>query len=45
MGPILEFLVPDLDAAKEELLAKGCQVFVCEGKEAADICGTPPVSS
>ena len=32
MGPILEFLVPDLDAAKEELLAKGCQVVVWEGK-------------
>jgi len=32
MGPILEFLVPDLDAAKEELLAKGCPVVVWEGK-------------
>jgi hypothetical protein len=32
MGPILEFLVPDLDAAKEELLAKGCQVVVWEEK-------------
>lgn len=31
-GPILEFMVPDLDKAKEELLAAGCKVMRWEGK-------------
>lgn len=33
LGPILEFLVPDLEAAREELLSKGCEVVKWEGKE------------
>lgn len=32
MGPIMEFLVPDLEEAKEVLLATGCQVVRWEGK-------------
>ncbi len=32
LGPILEFLVPDLEAAREELLRKGCEVIQWEGK-------------
>lgn len=32
LGPIMEFLVPDLEKAKQELLAAGCQVLRWEGK-------------
>jgi catechol 2,3-dioxygenase-like lactoylglutathione lyase family enzyme len=32
MGPILEFLVPDLGVAKDELFTKGCHIVVWEGK-------------
>ncbi|OGC91898.1 MAG: hypothetical protein A2142_01570 [candidate division Zixibacteria bacterium RBG_16_48_11] len=32
MGPIMEFYVPDLEKAKTELLAAGCQVLRWEGK-------------
>lgn len=32
LGPILEFLVPDVEAAKEELLAHGCEIVMWEGK-------------
>jgi len=32
MGPILEFLVPDQEAAKKELIELGCSVVVWEGK-------------
>lgn len=31
LGPILEFLIPDLESAKKELIAKGCEVVVWEG--------------
>jgi len=32
LGPILEFLVPDVEAARRELLEKGCKVIVWEGQ-------------
>jgi predicted enzyme related to lactoylglutathione lyase len=32
MGPILEFVVSDIEAAKEKLLQAGCQVVRWEGK-------------
>ncbi|MFQ5838094.1 MAG: VOC family protein [Thermoplasmata archaeon] len=32
LGPILEFLVPDAEAAREELLKAGCQVVRWDGK-------------
>lgn len=32
LGPILEFLVPDVEVAKEELLGAGCEVVIWEGK-------------
>ncbi len=32
MGPIMEFLVEDVEAAKEELLRAGCQVVRWEGR-------------
>ncbi len=32
MGPIMEFLVPDLHAAREELLGAGCETVLWEGK-------------
>jgi len=32
LGPIMEYIVPDLQAAKEELLTKGCQVVSWGGK-------------
>ena len=32
MGPIMEFLVPDAEAAKEELLKAGCKIVQWEGK-------------
>jgi predicted enzyme related to lactoylglutathione lyase len=31
-GFVYEFFVPDLEAAKEELVAKGCKVVTWEGK-------------
>ena len=31
LGPIMEFLVPDVEKAKEELLHSGCQVVRWEG--------------
>lgn len=31
-GFVYEFFVPDLEAAREELVAKGCEVVVWEGK-------------
>ncbi len=32
MGPIMEYVVENLDAAKEELLRNGCQVIRWDGK-------------
>lgn len=32
LGPIMDFLVPDVEAAKEELLKAGCQIVRWEGK-------------
>lgn len=32
LGPVFEFLVPDLEKAREELLEKGCEVVRWEGK-------------
>lgn len=32
LGPILEFLVPDIEAAREELLEAGCEVVTWEGR-------------
>jgi catechol 2,3-dioxygenase-like lactoylglutathione lyase family enzyme len=32
LGPILEFLVPDVEAARDELLGAGCEVVSWEGK-------------
>ncbi len=31
-GFVYEYLVPDIEAAREELVAKGCEVVVWEGK-------------
>jgi catechol 2,3-dioxygenase-like lactoylglutathione lyase family enzyme len=31
-GPIMEFLVPDIEKAREELIAAGCTVVRWEGK-------------
>jgi catechol 2,3-dioxygenase-like lactoylglutathione lyase family enzyme len=31
MGPIMEFLVPDVEIAKEELLEMGCEIVRWEG--------------
>lgn len=31
LGPIMEFLVPDVEVAKEELLQMGCEVVCWEG--------------
>ena len=31
-GFVFEFFVPDLEAAREELVAKGCEVVLWEGK-------------
>ena len=36
LGPIMEFLVPDVEKAKEELLQAGCEVVRWEG--AGDSC-------
>ena len=33
MGPIFEFLVPDVEVAKEQLLKVGCKIVRWEGKE------------
>ncbi len=33
LGPILEFLVPDLETAREELLNQGCEVIKWEGRD------------
>ena len=32
LGPILEFLVPDVEAARQELVAAGCEVVRWEGR-------------
>lgn len=32
VGFVYEYLVPDLEVAREELLARGCQVVVWEGR-------------
>jgi len=32
LGPIMEFLVPDVEAAKQELLEAGCRIVLWEGK-------------
>jgi catechol 2,3-dioxygenase-like lactoylglutathione lyase family enzyme len=32
LGPIMEFIVPDLEAAKAELVKQGCQVMRWGGK-------------
>ncbi|MFQ6008502.1 MAG: VOC family protein [Candidatus Zixiibacteriota bacterium] len=32
LGPIMEFLVPNVEAAKEELLKEGCEIVRWEGK-------------
>ncbi len=32
LGPIMEFIVPDLEKAKTELLKQGCQVLRWQGK-------------
>ena len=31
LGPVMEFLVPDVEVAKEELLQVGCEVVCWEG--------------
>lgn len=32
LGPIMEFLVPDAEAAKQKLLKAGCRIVLWEGK-------------
>ena len=32
LGPVMEFVVPDLEKAKQELLKAGCQIIRWEGK-------------
>ena len=33
IGPIIEFLVPDVEVAREEMLRTGCEVVLWEGRE------------